>query len=397
RLGELLDPAVAPGALADPAVRRRLTAAEPLREVAREASAVAFEDRSLDASVATLFSLLLPAVNDDAGIDWHTHLSRPTRAAALLAACRSRTSPESPTIAPGDDPLVAVAVGDEDAGIAELAARVAMRRHGERGGELAMRWLDSPHDGVRRLAEARVSRDGFDALWERWPKLPDAARRDLATALIKVDRRLHHRLAARLDEPDDGVRCRALAIIHDLNQGVYFQDRLTQLANAPSQAVASAAIRAMGTAESPETATALGDALRHPDPRRRADAAAALAHRGIDDDTDAAVRDTTRDDHAEPRAQAIAALHRTNPDAATDALHAMLDDDRPDHRDHALRLIASAGMVEMACPVAEMSISDRDPLVRRRASETIVELLRLLEAGTQASEDRSDPSPQEAA
>lgn len=377
RLRDVLHPLVGPAALADPAVRRRLASAETLREAARDAVADAFADEALDPCVATLFALLLPAVDGPPASDWHRHPRLAHRARALIATTRRPWVDGSASFRAEDDPLTAAAMRDPDEAVARLAARAALRRHRDRVCDVATRWLNGPHPSVRRLAQARVAPQGFDWLWERWPRLPEAARRDTATALIKIDRRLHHRLAARLDQPDEAVRCRALRIIHDLNQGVFFQDRLTQLAESSSPAIASAAIRALGTAESPESAHALRDALAHPDARIRANAVEAIARRGLSDATPAVAR-VAREDDTEPRAQAIAALHQTHPDSAVDALHAMLADDRSAHRDRALWLIESMGLVEMARQVAEMSISDPSPAVRQRATDVVGELMRLL-------------------
>lgn len=396
-LREVLDPLVAAPALADPAVCRRLAAADALREAAREAAATVLADPEIDASAATLFSLLLPETSDAVVARCGEHPRLAMRASALIAQTHRGAAEGTPQAAPADDAMVEIASTDSDEAAARLAARVALRRHRDRVCDIATGWLNSPHPSVRRLAQARVAPQGFDWLWDRWPKLPDAARHEMATALIKIDRRLHHRLAARLDQPDEAVRCRALRIIHDLNQGVFFQDRLTQLAGSVNPAVASAAVRAMGTAESPESAHALRDALTHPDARIRASAVEAIARRGMTDATPAVAR-VTQDDDAEPRAHAIAALHQTHPDSAIDALHAMLDDERTGHRNRALWLIESMGMVEMARQVAEMSLSDPALAVRQRATAVVAELMRLLSADADASADaKAASSPQEAA
>ena len=65
-------------------------------------------------------------------------------------------------------------------------------------------------------------------------------------------------------------------IIFRLNQGAFFVDALKVLINDSDQRVASAAARALGTADRDAAAGALQDALDHPDSRVRANAIEAL-------------------------------------------------------------------------------------------------------------------------
>ncbi|MEO0587537.1 MAG: HEAT repeat domain-containing protein, partial [Planctomycetota bacterium] len=116
----------------------------------------------------------------------------------------------------------------------------------------------------------------------------------------------------------------------------------------------------------------------------RASAVEAIARRGLTDATPRVAQIAQADD-SEPRATAIAALHHTHPGSAIDALQHMLDDERRDHRDRGLWLVESMGLVEMARQVAEMSLSDPDARVRRRAEAVVAELMGLLSRDADAT------------
>src|SRR5690606_8527026 len=79
-----------------------------------------------------------------------------------------------------------------------------------------------------------------------------------------------------------------------------------------------------------------------------------------------------------PRANAIAALLDLRTADAVASLRRMLDDQRPAHRHSALWLVETVGVLDLARHVAELSISDPDANVKRRANRVIEQLLALL-------------------
>ncbi|MEM6333897.1 MAG: HEAT repeat domain-containing protein [Planctomycetota bacterium] len=395
--GEWAEPLSLRECLADPAVRRALAALPDgtARTLAQRAAELERPPSGTGRFVACLRREGVSTVGPNAA-GWAA-MGAEARAEQALAWWRSPrpTAERGERTDPAEAALAEAANQPGDPAIARFAARAALGRVEGDGCDRAAAWLASPHEPVREIARRRLAPRGFDWLWERWPKLDDRARLTVAAALIKIDPRLHGRLAAKLDARGEADRCRALRMVHDLNQGVFFQEQLTRLADDAAPAVSSAAVRALGTADSAESAHALRDALTHPDPATRASAVEAIARRGLTDATPRVAQIAKADD-SEPRATAIAALHQTHPGSAIDALQRMLDDDRSDHRDRGLWLVESMGLVEMARQVAEMSLSDPDAGVRRRAEAVVAELMGLLSKDADATRGATDANIAEA-
>ncbi|MEO0587786.1 MAG: hypothetical protein AAF078_09115, partial [Planctomycetota bacterium] len=249
--GDWADPLTRRECLTDPAVRRALGALPD-----GTARTLVHRAAELDAPPAGAARLLACLRREDVELPtpdagrWSA-MTPDARAEQALAWWRSpRPQAErGQQTDPAEAALVDAAERPGEPGTARFAARAALSRVQNDGCERAAGWLASPHDDVREIARRRLAPRGFDWLWERWPKLDDRARLTVAAALIKIDPRLHGRLAAKLDARGEADRCRALRIVHDLDQGVFFQEQLTRLADDPTPAVSSAAVRALGTAD----------------------------------------------------------------------------------------------------------------------------------------------------
>ena len=141
--------------------------------------------------------------------------------------------------------------------------------------------------------------------------------------------------------------------------------------------IASAAVRALGSASGDEVRHTLEAALKHEDSRVRANAVEALqqhkstAH--VLELVDMAERDESR-----PRANAIGALIQMRTGDALGSLSRMLDDTRANQRISALWLVEHMGIIDVARQVAEMSISDGNEKVRDRAERAVRQLIQVM-------------------
>lgn len=271
---------------------------------------------------------------------------------------------------------VALFCEDRSPAIARIALRELIRRHYPGLAKLLAKLVNSGHQEVRRLAGRLLGPIGFERLWEAWPVLDEQRRLAAGRALIKIDDRFHHLLADRLQCEGPG-QLRALAMIAALNQGAFFEPALESLVRGRDEMLASAAVRAIGTAGTESAVALLEEALQHSDARVRANAVEALAAARSTTQMQKLVSMASRDEHR-PRASAISALMQMKLSEALPALQRMLADTRPTHRRSALWLVDSMGLIDFAREVAEMSISDPDENVRGRADRIVHELIELM-------------------
>jgi hypothetical protein len=238
--------------------------------------------------------------------------------------------------------------------------------------------INSEHEEISHLASRRLAPLGFKRLWELWPRLDASRRLAAGRALIKINPHLHRTLAGKLQQTHAAVRLRALSMIHDLNQGDYFNQALIHMTHDADTKVASAAVKALATANGPDVTAALRDVLEHADSRMRANAIEALAQKDSAGQMRQFMLMADKEENR-PRANAIAALMHGDSESATDALVTMLADQRPAHRTSALWLVQTMGLVEVAHNVAEMSITDPDRAVKQRADRVVQGLIGLID------------------
>ncbi len=277
---------------------------------------------------------------------------------------------------------------DSDAAIARIALRHLTRCRWPDLPKLLLQLVNGTQQEIRQLAGSYLAPMGFDRYWNNWPRLDGQQRIAAGRALIKLDPCFHSHLGQRLSGSRDD-RIRALTMIHELNQGPFFEDALLALAEDPDAHVAASAVAALGTTGSAKAAGALEAAMTHGDSRVRANAVEALdqvrAVQHVDELAAMALDEDNR-----PRANAIAHLLQLRSGQALTALRVMLEDDRPAHRLSALWLTEAAGLIEVARHVAELSISDADPRVRRRAGRVIQGLMHAMRDGHVGGDDPLD-------
>lgn len=304
----------------------------------------------------------------------------PSRLSALRHLMALRHDPN----AVGVEGQVAEFTHDADPQIARIALRFLVAVEFEELPGLLLKLVNAPHPEIRALAAEELAPLGFERLWSAWPNMTDARRIAAARALIKIDPNFHRQLGVRLAKPEQRPRLRALSIIHLLSQGSFFTEALETLAKDTDPTIASAAVRALGTAEGDEAKAALEAALQHADPRVRANAVEALHELNVTGHVDT-LRDMAASEQNRPRANAIAALMESDVNTAMAELQQMLADKRSDQRVSALWLVDQMALVDLARHVAEMSISDPDPDVRGRADQVIQRLIESLEGKTGAA------------
>jgi HEAT repeat protein len=263
---------------------------------------------------------------------------------------------------------------DPEPPLARMALNYLLRRDYADRARLLGELLNSPHDSVRRIASRQFAPLGFARLWESWPQMEPARRQAAAQALIKIDAQFDQALARKLDARSHDARLRALSMIAELNRGSQFEPKLTELTRARDEVIASAAVKALGSAGSEQAATELAQVLDHRDSRVRANAVEALSEvestRHVQKLATMAQTEANR-----PRANAIQSLMQMQAGDAMTALTRMLSDDRAEHRISALWVVETMGVVEVARQVAELAGSDPAADVRSRAAQTARNLL----------------------
>lgn len=258
--------------------------------------------------------------------------------------------------------------------------------------------VNSRHPAIRRVASKRLAPLGFDRYWEAWPKLDPKRRLAAGRALIKIDDDFHRHLASRLASRDPDKRLRALGIIATLNQGSFFEEALLELCASDNLRVVASAVKALSGCTSDAAQQTLQLALEHDDTRIRANALEALSHTQAADNLNKLL-EIAQEPAQRPRANAIKALLELRAKDALPSLTRMLNDQRAQHRISALWLIDELGILQLAKIVAEMSLSDEDDRVKKRAGQVIQHLIEDLEhqADTHHHPEHSAEQPTEAA
>jgi hypothetical protein len=246
---------------------------------------------------------------------------------------------------------------------------------------LLTRAVNSKHNGVAQLARARLAPLGFARLWEHWPSMSAAKKLSAGRALIKIDALFHSHLSSKLMDGQDWARLRALSIIHGLNQGLMFELPLLAMVGDQDPKIASAAVRALGSARSERAVKALEKVLDHEDSRVRANAVEALEQLQSTRHVRQLVEMAHEEQQSRPRANAIRALLQMGAGDALSELVKMLHDPRPAQRISALWVIEAVGLIEVAHQVAEMSITDTDINVKSRADHVVHGLIAVMKHG----------------
>lgn len=310
-------------------------------------------------------------------IDALAKLVRADDIALRIAALRALLAIAEQPGGEGAHDVLSAFTEDPDARLARMAMRHLVRVRWPGLAKLLVKLVNSPHEEIRRLAGGHLAPLGFARFWDSWPRLSFAQQIAGGQALIKLDAAFHKHLADRLARPERPSRLRALAIIHTLNQGPLFEPTLLALSRDLDEVVVSTVARALGTCDTPSSVEALEKLLRHADSRVRANAIESLHHlkstRHVDRLLDMAEHEDNR-----PRANAIHALMEMRTGEALTSLARMLAHPQAAQRTSALWLIDHLGLIELSRHVAEMSITDRDDKVKRRAGEVIQHLITAL-------------------
>ena len=297
-----------------------------------------------------------------------------------LAALRELIHESSQSSTEGVNDAICRFCDDPEASLARIALRHLLRCQWEGLPRLLPSLINSGHPDVGRLAREHLAPIGFDRLWLGWPRMSPAQRLAVGRALMKIDPAFHQHVGHKLADPKCPIKLRAMSIIHCLNQGHLFETALLVLADDPDKKIASAAMRALGTAHTQNAVETLESALDHSDSRVRANAVEALQQLRSTRHVRKLV-EMAHHEHHRPRANAIQALMQMSTGDAVPALLDMLHDSRPAQRTGALWVVESMGLVEVARQIAEMSITDVDGKVKARAARVIRGLMDLMNQG----------------
>ncbi|MCE9592095.1 MAG: HEAT repeat domain-containing protein [Planctomycetes bacterium] len=346
---------------------------------------------------------LEPAQRIDALASLHTAPDPATRLAALRRlldlAYRAPGMPATSgvplatiaAVTARSDIAVARFCGDEDPAIARIAVRHLVGRRWPGLTKLLLQLVKSPHEEIRRLAGAHLAPLGFTHLWDAWPRLNFAQQIAGGTALIKLDPAFHRMLGEKLATPLRATRLRTISIIQTLNQTEFFVAPMVALTAENDEIVASAAVKALGAVDKPESITALNKALTHHDARVRANAVESL-HQLKHRDHEERLLEMAREEANRPRANAIGALMDMRTAEALSSLVKMLADPQPAQRASALWLVDHMGLIEVARHVAELAVADPDYEIKSRASGVIHRLIDSLRPNGKPAGD-AEPRP----
>jgi len=304
----------------------------------------------------------------------------PTRLAILrrLLAIARRPKPEQGPAADNANDTLALLTRDPEPAIARTALWHLIQIEYTGLPRILADLVNSRHPTIRQVASKRLAPLGFERYWNAWPKLDPKRRVAAGRALIKIDPEFHRHLANRLASREPETRLRALVIIATLNQGVFFEEVLLELCASPDPRMVASAIKALAGCTSPAAQKTIELAIDHDDTRIRANAIEALSHTQAAANLDKII--AMANDHAQrPRANAIRALLELRARDAMPSLTRMLHDQRAGHRISALWLIDELGILQLARLVAEMSLSDEDSQVKKRAGQVIQHLIEDLE------------------
>lgn len=277
--------------------------------------------------------------------------------------------------------LIASRCDDPDPALARIALRHLIRIQWHGLARLLLKLLHSSHGDIRKISAERLAPLGFRRFWDAWPRLTFAQQLSAGRALIKLDPGFARLLGEKLADADRPARLRALAMVHQLNQGVTFEPTLLAMLRDPDNVIVASVVRALGTAPSQKVVDALQKTLDHHDSRVRANTVEALQQLQATGHVSKLI-DMAMGDDNRPRANAIGALIELRTGDALSSLVSMLNDHRPGQRISALWLVDNLGLLEVARQVAEMAVSDHHRDVRARASTVIHNLIETIRAAT---------------
>ncbi len=301
-------------------------------------------------------------------------------AGARLAAVRALIEQAQPPFAESAHAALAGFHNDNNASVAVMTLRHLLRVRWPGLLRLLPAFINSPHPTVKRIATHFLSPLAFDRLWTAWYRLSEKQKLAAGAAQIKFDPHFHRRLGERLCARERSTRMRALAMIATLGQGSFFERPLLHLAGDADAKVVASVVRGLSstslppTPASPLVTAALEKCLEHNDSRVRANAIEALEQLGATGHLQRLLR-MAQKEAPRPRANAIRALLRLGHPQAAQLLMHMFADPHSNQRISALWVVQSLGYAAAAAKVADLSLTDPDTQVRKRAEQVTQQLL----------------------
>ncbi len=339
-----------------------------------------YQRMTADQQLATVHWLERLPLDPPQRIEALSRLKNAPDAGARLAAVRALIEQAQPPFAESAHAALAGFHHDESAPVAVLTLRHLLRVRWPGLLRLLPAFINSPHPTVKRIATHFLSPLAFDRLWTAWYRLSEKQKLAAGAAQIKFDPHFHHRLGERLCARERSTRMRALAMIATLGQGAFFERPLLHLAGDGDAKVVASVVRGLGstslppTPASPLVIAALEKCLEHNDSRVRANAVEALEQLGASGHLQRLLR-MAQKEAPRPRANAIRALLRLHHSQAGELLTTMLADPHANQRISALWVVQALGYALAAATVADLSLIDPDPQVRKRAEQVTQQLL----------------------
>ncbi len=260
--------------------------------------------------------------------------------------------------------MIAARGGDE---LAPIAARELRRRTGDRTARPPQPAM------LGRSADESPFPDAWKEFWNDFAQLSPAQRTDQAPRIRAEVQDAAQRIRAKLRAADAADRTRALQIAKTLGFLHETEDEVHRLVNDPDQVVRATSVSALSELPGPTTVRLLRAALNDPDERVQANAVEALDRLKVDD-LATSLRAKLASPNSRIRANAVRALLRLEVREAGEVLLEMLEGPSTSDRASALWVIERLHLRSVLRRVADISRSDPDDRVRRRARRMVSEL-----------------------
>jgi hypothetical protein len=259
---------------------------------------------------------------------------------------------------------------DRSAWVARVATNAALSgmHRDSRAQATAADLLGSPHSSVARRARWLTSRSSAEAYFAHWNMLEHSEFHAAALAVIaREPDEFVEQLAHVLNTAPRAERILGLRLAQRMRLIGFVEQEVVVLAGMADVHIASAAITALGSHRSERTQQAIRVALRHTDPRVRANAVEAMA-RQDEAGTVETLAPLSDHRHNRLRANSVLALVRHHQPIGAHALRSMLSDDDPLHRVSGIWVAGRCAATFARSDLRNLVERDNRIEIRRRAA-----------------------------
>ncbi len=280
-------------------------------------------------------------------------------------------------------------LADPDERIVRIAARDIVRRRPPDFENMLLQLMTGAPESIRRVVARSIGQTGFEHFWQKFDYLDRSTRKNAGKAMIKVLPDAVHRLGRKLLLGPLSERLKAMQVTYELDLALSLRPVLMQLCTDPNARIRSKAVGVLGEVPAASD-TILDRVLQDSDPRVRANAIEVLEAKQKTEYLPLLAQ-RARAANSRERANAIKAMHRMKVKTATTSLHAMLQDERPEHRISAMWALKQIGWWQLLADVGRLAKSDANLRVRRYALGVLKGVAESLQARKLAQQQPPPP------